>query len=386
MIKRITKITFIILCFSFFVCDIDAKSLKQLKDELARDEANKAELLRRSREVQGKIDSMNSKMRKLETEINGNEKKIENAKEEIKVLQKDIKDKQKEIDTLMSFFQITDAENIYMDYVFKADSLSDLIYRQTIVEQLSDYNDNQIEKMSLMIEDNKKLQKDLQKKIKSSESSITSLESLLKEYGLDMNDIDEEKRDVEADIKARKLEIKGYEKTYKENHCAEDVDLSKCVKVPISTGFIRPLNKGTITSEYGMRYHPTRRVYTMHNGVDIGGNSTGTNVYAAAAGRVNKIVKRSNCGGNMVYIQHTVNGRQYRTVYMHLHSIKVKVNEIVTMTTVIGTVGGGERYDGCSTGPHLHFGMLKGWTGYTYYNPRNYVNLPKKGSYFYSRY
>lgn len=386
MIKRITKITFIILCFSFFVCDIDAKSLKQLKDELARDEANKAELLRKSREVQGKIDSMNSKMRKLETEINGNEKKIENAKEEIKVLQKDIKDKQKEIDTLMSFFQITDAENIYMDYVFKADSLSDLIYRQTIVEQLSDYNDNQIEKMSLMIEDNKKLQKDLQKKIKSSESSITSLESLLKEYGLDMNDIDEEKRDVEADIKARKLEIKGYEKTYKENHCDENIDLSKCVKVPISTGFIRPLNKGTVTSEYGMRYHPTRKVYTMHNGVDIGGNSTGTNVYAAAAGRVNKIVKKSNCGGNMVYIQHTVNGRQYRTVYMHLHTIKVKVNEIVTMTTVIGTVGGGESYDGCSTGPHLHFGMLKGWTGYTYYNPRNYVNLPKKGKYFYSRY
>ena len=248
MIKRITKITFIILCFSFFVCDIDAKSLKQLKDELAKDEANKAELLRKSREVQGKIDSMNSKMRKLETEINGNEKKIENAKEEINVLQKDIKDKQKEIDTLMSFFQITDAENIYMDYVFKADSLSDLIYRQTIVEQLSDYNDNQIEKMSLMIEDNKKLQKDLQKKIKSSESSITSLESLLKEYGLDMNDIDEEKRDVEADIKARKLEIKGYEKTYKENHCDENIDLSKCVKVPISTGFIRPLNKGTVTS------------------------------------------------------------------------------------------------------------------------------------------
>ena len=134
-----------------------------------------------------------------------------------------------------------------------------------------------------------------------------------------------------------------------------------------------------------MRYHPTKHYYTMHNGVDIGGNSTGTKVFSAAAGKVNKVVNKSSCGGNMVYIQHTVNGKKYRTVYMHLHTIKVKVGDIVTANTQIGTVGGGESYDACSTGPHLHFGLLKGWEGYTYYDPRNYVNLPGKGGRFYTR-
>ena len=201
-----------------------------------------------------------------------------------------------------------------------------------------------------------------------------------------MNDLDEEKRDVEADIKARKLEVAGYEKTYKEHNCPETMELNVCIDVPISTGFVRPLVKGFITSEYGMRYHPTRKVYTMHNGIDIGGNAMGTKVYSAAPGRVNKIVKKSSCGGNMVYIQHTVNGKEYRTVYMHLHTINVKVDDIVTISTVIGTVGGGESYDGCSTGPHLHFGVLKGWEDYTYYNPRNYVNFPRLGIYFYSRF
>ena len=386
MIKNIFKIIFVLFSFLFLLCSIEAKSLKQLKEELARDEANKAELIRKSKEVQGKIDSMNSKMASLESEINSNEKKITSSKKEIKRLNEDIEEKQKEIDNLIAFFQLTNADNIYVEYVFKANSLSDLIYRQTVVEQLSKYNDETIKKMSMMIEDNKKLQKKLQSQIKSSEETITTLESLLKEYGLDMNDIDEEKRDVEADIKARKLEIEGYIKIYKQNKCDESIDLSKCVRVPSSTGFYRPLKKGAVTSEYGLRFHPTKRYYTMHNGIDIGGNSTGTSVYAAAAGRVNKIVRKSSCGGNMVYIQHTVKGKQYRTVYMHLHSIKVKINDVVTMNTVIGTVGGGERYDGCSTGPHLHFGMLKGWTGYTYYNPRNYVSLPKKGKFFYSRY
>lgn len=88
----------------------------------------------------------------------------------------------------------------------------------------------------------------------------------------------------------------------------------------------------------------------------------------------------------MVYIQHTIKGVKYRTVYMHLHSIKVKVGDIVTITSVIGTVGGGESYDRCSTGAHLHFGIMKGWSGYTYYNPRNYVKFPKLGVRFNTRF
>ena len=87
----------------------------------------------------------------------------------------------------------------------------------------------------------------------------------------------------------------------------------------------------------------------------------------------------------MVYIEHTLKGKNYRTVYMHLHSIKVKVDDIVSVYTVIGTVGGGESYDNCSTGPHLHLSVMKGWTGSTYYDPMNYFDLPKLGGKFTTR-
>jgi hypothetical protein len=121
------------------------------------------------------------------------------------------------------------------------------------------------------------------------------------------------------------------------------------------------------------------------DGMDIGGNPLGTNVYAAAAGKVNRIVVRASCGGNIVYIQHTINGKKLRSLYMHLHSVKVKVGDIVTANTVVGTVGGNESYEHCSTGAHLHFGIMKGWEGTTYYNPRNYVSFPKLGNRFTSR-
>ena len=67
---------------------------------------------------------------------------------------------------------------------------------------------------------------------------------------------------------------------------------------------------------------------------------------------------------------------------MHLHSISVKLNQYVTITSVIGKSGGGESYDYCTTGPHLHFGIMK---GSAYQNPRNYVSFPAKGKRFTSR-
>ena len=200
-----------------------------------------------------------------------------------------------------------------------------------------------------------------------------------------MDDLSDEQLDIEAEIKARKVQVAAYEKTYKENNCDENIDITKCIRVPSADEFVRPLKKGTITSLYGYRYHPTQHVWKLHSGVDIGGNSMGTNVYATAMGRVSAIVNRSSCGGNKVYIEHQIKGKSLRTVYMHLHTIKVKVGDIVSIDTVIGTVGGGESYDRCSTGPHLHLTVINSWTGGSYVDPYNYFNLPKLGGRFTSR-
>ena len=200
-----------------------------------------------------------------------------------------------------------------------------------------------------------------------------------------MNDLDKNQKDIKADIKARKVEIAEYEKVYKRNKCDENLEITKCVDVPPAGELVRPLKSGRMTSNYGM-YDPwDNGRWRMHNGVDIGGNPVGTNVYASAAGKVNKIVKKAYCGGNIVYIQHTIDGKKLRTLYMHLHSIKVKVGDIVTANTIIGTVGGNESYEHCSTGAHLHFGVMKGWEGTTYYNPRNYVHFPALGYRFTTR-
>ena len=280
--------------------------------------------------------------------------------------------------------QLSQKDNVYLEYVFEAKTFTDFIYRSAIVEELTKYNDELIDYMYKLIEENKALQKKLEKQIDQAEANIDELEGKLKKYDLTLDDIAEDFVDVEKDIAARKVMIASYEKIYKQNNCKEDVDISKCIKVPPTNKFVRPLVKGVVTSKFGNRYHPTLHVWRLHSGIDIGGNATGTKVYAAASGRVSKIVKKSSCGGNMVYIEHNLKGKQYRTVYMHLHTYKVKVGQVVDLYTQIGTVGGGESYDNCSTGAHLHLSVMKGWTGGTYYDPSNYFDIQNKVGYRFS--
>lgn len=109
---------------------------------------------------------------------------------------------------------------------------------------------------------------------------------------------------------------------------------------------------GRISSPFGMRMHPTKHVYKMHNGIDIAVNRV--SVYASAPGVVSNVTF-SSCGGNMVFVNHSIDGEEYQTVYMHLNKVYVKENTPVDVNTVLGISGGGESYDVCTTGPHLHF-------------------------------
>ena len=94
------------------------------------------------------------------------------------------------------------------------------------------------------------------------------------------------------------------------------------------------------------------------------------NVRAAAGGEVIYTGIHKDIGA-CVRIKH---GDKIST-YGNLHTINVKVGEYVLLNTVIGTSGGGESYDYCTTGPHLHFGVK---VGSSYVNPRNYINFPSR--------
>lgn len=385
MMKRMLKI-FGVCLISFLLCGNvyaagENTTLKDLKDKLAEYEKKYNKVQSDKAEVTKKIKDIEKELEEIAEDIDKCEEDIEYAKAKIKELNKEIDNKQLEIDNLISFEQISSGDNIYLEYVFNAKSFTDFIYRVSVVEQLTEYNDGLIDQMNELIKKNEKTQEELKKKIEENEDNAKKLNKTLEKHNLTMDDLIDDHKDAEADLEASRKEVKGYEELYKKYGCSDTDTILDCVKVPYADGLTRPTVSGKITSEYGMRLHPTLGYYRMHQGVDIG-VSMGTKVYASAAGIVSKITRvknpnkaNSSCGGNMVYIKHRIDGKEYTTVYMHLHTISVKLNDFVTLDTVVGTSGGGESYDRCTTGPHLHFGVQ---LGSSYVNPRNYIDFPGK--------
>ena len=89
-------------------------------------------------------------------------------------------------------------------------------------------------------------------------------------------------------------------------------------------------------------------------GIDIGAPK-GAPVIAADSGYVVQ-AGWSNVGyGNMILINH---GNGYLTRYAHLSALNVEVGDSVKKGQLIGRVGS----TGNSTGPHLHFEIIRGST------------------------
>jgi murein DD-endopeptidase MepM/ murein hydrolase activator NlpD len=127
---------------------------------------------------------------------------------------------------------------------------------------------------------------------------------------------------------------------------------------------VTPVNGARITSRFGVRFHPIRKVQKNHNGVDFAA-PTGTEIYAAGKGTITKRAM-SGGAGNLVIIDHD-DGLQTR--YMHLNAFAdgQEVGSSVVQGQVIGYVG----TTGGSTGPHLHFEIL---TAGEYVDPLGFEN------------
>ena len=114
---------------------------------------------------------------------------------------------------------------------------------------------------------------------------------------------------------------------------------------PGSGSFIWPSDASTlITSPFGPRWG------TMHRGIDIGAHM-GTNVLAAASGYV-AFSGWSGGYGNYILIRH---GNGYYTAYAHMSVNSVSAGDTVIQGQVIGLVGS----TGFSTGPHIHFEIIR---------------------------
>lgn len=120
------------------------------------------------------------------------------------------------------------------------------------------------------------------------------------------------------------------------------------VRLPVTGKFV-------YTSKFGNRLHPIAGVMRPHNGIDLVTQPVGGDVVAFTAGKVASVIQGDPGAGNFIVLDH---GGGVTSRYLHLASTSVSSGQSVKAGTKIGVEGS----TGGSTGPHLHFEILKGGT------------------------
>jgi murein DD-endopeptidase MepM/ murein hydrolase activator NlpD len=112
----------------------------------------------------------------------------------------------------------------------------------------------------------------------------------------------------------------------------------------------RPVEEGFISSFFGRRADPFTGYTAVHKGLDFAAPE-GTKVSSVAAGLVTFAGERAGYG-QMVEITH---GNGLSTRYAHNEKLLVKQGDMVSKGQAVSLIGS----TGHSTGPHLHFEVLK---------------------------
>lgn len=396
--KLIALSSIVLIAFATLPINTQAKTVAQFEEEVRKYTAQ-------LEETNASLAKNDAEVAEIEKKIKDYENQIEEAKNRIVTLQNEIEEsnqkiaeKSEESKKIIEYYQIANGENAYLEYAFGATSITDMIYRMSVVEQLTEYNDKIMKELEQLIEQNKKDQKELQEKQESLVTLSEEAEAEKKKIQADSASL----RDTVPSIKTQISEAQAMVKYYKGLGCGANEDIQACQyrisqnssssSLPSVGFFVRPMQKGYLVRGFS----------SSHNGYDLSSSNKTEPVYPIADGVIHAIYTDDctggrwcqnmgySCNGNakIVVVKHNYNGGYIYSSYVHLSSYaNIRVGQFVTKDTIIAYMG----TSGCSTGPHLHLEIAScfwknngGCTYNTYLNrlinPNKLVTLPSKWS------
>lgn len=402
MTKKITVILLIVLSiFSLIALPMEtkAKTIKEFEDEAKRYtnelEAKKSKLAKNSAEVA----QIKKRIAGIESQITKAENEIKELQEEINKSNEEIAKKSEESKSIMEYYQISNGNNAYIEYAFGATSITDMIYRMSVVEQLTEYNDKIMKELEELIEKCKKQQETLAEK-------KVSLKALQKELQSEQERIEDENAKIRVGMPTIEEQIKAAQANvnyYKRLGCGATEDIQACQyrlqqgnggnggSIPSANGFFRPMENGYVV----------RGLTSSHIGYDLSSSNKSIPIYPIATGQL-YFAGFDNAGAYIVVLRHNIGNRYVYATYAHMRSFSsavqpyvnykrgtsesIKNGPILSPSTPLGNMGS----TGNSTGPHLHLEMATcswhdggGCLGYGAYlgriiNPGNYVAFPSR--------
>ncbi len=404
------------------------EDVQQQKDEA---EAGQAEAEANAAKYQKQVDSLVKTVTELDAQMTDISVQIVEKKQEASDLQAEIDDTQKKLAAaqvsednqyeamkkrIQYLYEEGDVE--YIDALLSSASFEDSLNKSEYVDQISSYDQKQLNKLVKTKNDIASYEKTLEKDLADVETVKADLEqkqsdlddvitqkndeinkysgdvavqqAIAAEFAQKASDLDDKLANIaiqeaaarEAELKRQQEEQKQQQQQQVEDNNnngdnddngggsnddngggSDDNGGGSSGGSTTGTGqFIWPVSTGgVITDTYGPRDAPTAGASTWHRGLDIG-CGYGDAILAADSGVVT-VAEWGESGGNYVMIDH---GNGFVTMYLHNSSLAVSVGDVVSQGQTIAYAGS----TGYSTGTHCHFSVfLNG----EYVNPQDYL-------------
>ena len=359
-----------------------AITLGEYEDKLAKYKAELEENQNKINKTTGEINSANNEINNLKNEVVELSKEVEVLNDEIDKYNVEIKEKIQNSKELIEYLEVSSKGNLYLEYVFDATSINDLIYRSATVEEIIEYNNKTIEELNKMINDNKIREQNIAKR----KEEITKIENNLNNK---IASLGQTKATLTIGAVTIEKELKSFDEKvryYKSKGCKSSDVIGVDCAVEISTyGFRRPTETGYVTQNQS----------ATHRGLDIGSKrGTKEKIYPVGDGTIEELYK-DYYGALCVRMSHknAKDGKWYTSFYCHLSSFSPNIyaGKKVTTNEYLGYMGN----TGYSFGNHLHIELIPcrylvdsncfNWTSYVNYakkvfnsgyNQRNVVSYP----------
>ena len=407
--KKIGKILIMGLLIGSLSVPVSASKLSDAQEAKQQLENNKSKEEKQIEKLQKKQEKLQASIQKLDTQMTTLDKKLSklndkfaaskealaNTREELAQAKEDEKNQYASMKTRIKYMY-ENGESEYIDIIFQAKSIGDMLNRAEYVAKISEYDNNMLNRLEATrekIADKEEQQKKEVQEVKQLRQEVKTQRQKLKEKAAAkkqqvkefQNNIKKRKATILAyqkQIAAQEKEIKKLEeearkKAEEEKRQAEQQQSqsssttssssgssssSSSSSSSTSSGFTWPCpSSHTISSQFGYRIHPILGTKKLHNGIDIAA-PYGSSIVAAGSGTV-IAASYSSSMGNYVMISH---GNGITTVYMHCSSLLVSSGQTVSKGQQIARVGS----TGLSTGNHLHFSVMKNGS---YVSPWDYL-------------
>lgn len=346
--------------------------VKKIKKEL---EAVKNNLSAYVTQLDGEMERIQENIASLETQIE--EKTTQIVQTEAQLNEAiEIENAQYESMKKRIKFMYEKGDDYYLELLFSADSVPDMLNKADYIEQLSAYDRKMldqyvattkyVELCKQQLETDKEVLEeakvDVEKEKEAVEELIGEKERQINSYAYDISNKEQAIKEYEADIAEQNQIIKDLEAAVAaERQAIYDAEHPKITYDGGVFAWPAPSYK-RISDDYGERIHPILGTKQFHNGVDMAAPG-GSPILAAYNGEV-VAASYSSSMGNYIMIDH---GNTLYTIYMHASALYVKKGDVVTRGQQIAAVGSTGR----STGNHLHFSVrLNG----SYVSPWNYLS------------